>query len=50
MCLAVPAKVIAVEDSVGKVDIAGVTRDISLMLLPETKVGDFVLVHAGFAI
>ena len=43
MCLAVPAKVIAVEDSVGKVDI-------SLMLLPETKVGDFVLVHAGFAI
>ena len=50
MCLAVPAKEIAVEDSVGKVDIAGVTRDISLMLLPETKVGDFVLVHAGFAI
>ena len=33
-----------------KVDISGVTRDISLMLLPETQVGDYVLVHAGFVI
>lgn len=49
MCLAVPAKVVAINDSVGKVDIAGVTRDISLMLLPDTQLGDYVLVHAGFA-
>ncbi|MBQ7478783.1 MAG: HypC/HybG/HupF family hydrogenase formation chaperone [Selenomonadaceae bacterium] len=49
MCLAVPAKVIEVRDALGKVELSGVTRDVSLMLLPEAKVGDFVLVHAGFA-
>ena len=50
MCLAVPAKVIEIRDALGKVELSGVTRDVSLMLLPEAKVGDFVLVHAGFAI
>ena len=49
MCLAVPAKVIEIRDAMGKVELSGVTRDVSLMLLPEAKVGDFVLVHAGFA-
>ena len=49
MCLAVPAKVVALNDAIGKVEISGVTRDVSMMLLPEAKVGDFVLVHAGFA-
>ena len=49
MCLAVPAKVVAIKDSLGTVDLSGVQREVSLMLLPETKVGDFVLVHAGFA-
>lgn len=50
MCLAVPGKIIEIEDLLATVDISGVTRKISLMLLPETKVGEFVLVHAGFAI
>ncbi len=50
MCLAVPAKVVDVHDAMGKVNISGVERDISLMLLPETQIGDYVLVHAGFAI
>ena len=49
MCLAVPAKVIEIRDALGKVELSGVTRDVSLMLLPEARVGDFVLVHAGFA-
>ena len=49
MCLAFPAKVIEIKDSLAKVELSGVTRDVSLMLLPETKVGDHVLVHAGFA-
>ena len=49
MCLAVPAKVIEIRDALGKVELSGVTRDVSLMLLPEAEVGDFVLVHAGFA-
>lgn len=50
MCLAVPGKIIAIEDLLATIDISGVTRKVSLMLLPETKIGDFVLVHAGFAI
>lgn len=49
MCLAVPAKVIAVQDDLAKVEANGVTRAASLMLLPEAKLGDWVLVHAGFA-
>ena len=49
MCLAVPAKVVAIEDQLASVEVQGVRRAASLMLLPEAKVGDFVLVHAGFA-
>lgn len=50
MCLAVPAKIIAKEDMLATVEISGVTRKISLMLLPGARIGDYVLVHAGFAI
>lgn len=51
MCLAIPAKVTEMKDSrLATVDILGVTRDISLDLTPQANVGDFVLVHAGFAI
>ncbi|TYZ24087.1 HypC/HybG/HupF family hydrogenase formation chaperone [Selenomonas ruminis] len=49
MCLAVPAKVLEIENAIGKVEISGVSREVSMMLLPEAKPGDFVLVHAGFA-
>ena len=49
MCLAFPAKVIEVKGSLAKVERSGITRDVSLMLLPEAKEGDYVLVHAGFA-
>ena len=49
MCLAFPAKVIEIKDNLAKVELSGVTRDVSLMLLPEAKLGDYVLVHAGFA-
>ena len=49
MCLAVPAKIISIRDSLATVELRGVTREASLMLLPEAKVGDYVLVHAGFA-
>ena len=49
MCLAVPAKVLAITGSVARVAVGGVERDASLMLLPEAKLGDYVLVHAGFA-
>ena len=50
MCLAVPAKIVERNDWLATVDISGVTRQVSLMLLPEAAVGDYVLVHAGFAI
>ena len=50
MCVAVPARIIAREDFMATVDVNGVTRQVSLMLLPETQTGDYVLIHAGFAI
>jgi hydrogenase expression/formation protein HypC len=51
MCLAIPAKVASLnEGGLATVDILGVTREISLDLTPQAQVGDFVLVHAGFAI
>lgn len=49
MCLAVPAKVLEITGSVARVAVSGVERQASLMLLPEAKLGDYVLVHAGFA-
>lgn len=49
MCLAFPAKVLAIEGDLATVDRSGVKRAASLMLLPEAKVGDYVLIHAGFA-
>ncbi len=51
MCLAVPSEIVSINDLVATVDVYGARRDISLMLLPEEVViGDFVIVHAGFAI
>ena len=51
MCLAIPSKVISVgEFRMADVDIMGVQRNISLDLVPDAKEGDWVLVHAGFAI
>ena len=51
MCLAIPARVTAIEENhMATVDIMGVTRRVSLDLVPEAVVGDFVLVHAGFAL
>ncbi len=51
MCLAVPSKIISINDLVATVDVYGARREISLMILPEeVGIGDFVIVHAGFAI
>ncbi len=50
MCLAIPSKVTKIENSVGIIDVDGVTREASLLLLDDVKVGDYVIVHAGFAI
>lgn len=51
MCLAIPAKIATInEDNLATVDIFGVKRDISIDLTPQAQAGDYVLVHAGFAI
>jgi hydrogenase expression/formation protein HypC len=51
MCLAVPSRIIRIENSTATIDVLGAQRDISLLLIEEdVKVGDYVLVHAGFAI
>lgn len=51
MCLAVPSKIVELKDTIATIDVHGVRRDVSILLLPEdVSVGDYVLVHAGFAI
>jgi hydrogenase expression/formation protein HypC len=50
MCVAVPALVVSLNGSDAEVDIEGVRRKTSIYLTPEAKVGDYVLMHAGFAI
>ncbi len=51
MCLAIPSKVIKIENMMATVDVYGARKDISLLLMPdEVSIGDYVLVHAGFAI
>ena len=49
MCLAFPGKVIDIKENLVTIEHSGIKREASLMLLPEAKVGDYVLVHAGFA-
>ncbi len=55
MCLAIPGKILEITDEspltrAGKVSFGGVVKDINLSLVPEAGVGDFVIVHVGFAI
>ena len=50
MCLAIPALVKSINGYQAEVDIDGVTRQISTQLTPEVKVGDYVLLHTGYAI
>ncbi len=50
MCLAVPMKLIKRDGDIGTVELGGVERQISLMLMTDAKVGEYLVVHAGFAI
>ncbi len=55
MCLAVPGKVVEITGEeplsrVGKIDFGGILKEASLAFLPEANVGDYVIVHVGFAI
>jgi hydrogenase expression/formation protein HypC len=50
MCLAIPALIKSIENKEAEAEIGGITRRISLWLTPEAKVGDYVIVHTGYAI
>ena len=50
MCLAIPSKIVKIENNIGIIDVDGVQRQASLLLLEDPKVGEYVIVHAGFAI
>ncbi len=50
MCLAIPVRVVSIEGDEAETEIAGLRRRISIALTPEAKVGDYVLLHTGYAI
>jgi hydrogenase expression/formation protein HypC len=50
MCLAIPMQLTERGELEGTVELQGISRRISLMLLPEARIGDWLLVHAGYAI
>ncbi|HEY56714.1 MAG TPA: HypC/HybG/HupF family hydrogenase formation chaperone [Dehalococcoidia bacterium] len=50
MCLAIPVLIKSIEDSEAEVEIGGIARRISLELTPEARVGDYAIVHTGYAI
>ena len=50
MCLAIPAKIIKINKNMAEVKSLGVKKEIDITLVPDAGMGDFVIVHAGFAI
>jgi len=50
MCLAIPSKITHIEDKMATINVDGVQREASLLLLEDVAVGDYVIVQAGFAI
>lgn len=50
MCISIPAKIISIHDDSAKVSMAGNEYSIGIQMLDDVKVGDYVLVHTGFAI
>ena len=50
MCIAIPSKIVKIENNIGIIDVDGVQRQASLLLLEDPEVGEYVIVHAGFAI
>ncbi len=50
MCLAIPSRIVKIENQMATIDVDGVQRQAGLLLLENAQVGDWVIVHAGFAI
>ena len=50
MCLAIPAKILEIKDNTAMIESLGVKKEVEISLIPDAKKGDYVIVHAGFAI
>jgi hydrogenase expression/formation protein HypC len=50
MCLAIPARVVRIKGNLAQVDMAGVNREADIRMVSNVRVGEYVLIHAGFAI
>lgn len=50
MCLAIPAKLVEIDGTLGKAEVGGARREVDLRLVGRVRVGDYVIIHAGFAI
>lgn len=50
MCLAIPGKIIKIDGEMAEIEFGGIIKKASVQLVPEAKVGDYALIHAGFAI
>ena len=50
MCLAIPGKILKINGQLGTVDFSGVEKEINISLVSDVKKGEYVMVHAGFAI
>jgi hydrogenase expression/formation protein HypC len=54
MCLAIPGQIVSIDETglmrMARVDFGGVVRDVCLAYVPEVRLGDYVIVHTGFAI
>jgi len=50
MCWAIPARIVEIDGDVGKAELSGTVREVGLQLIDDARIGDYVLIHAGFAI
>jgi hydrogenase expression/formation protein HypC len=50
MCLAIPVRIVSIDGDEAETEIAGVRRRVSIVFTPEAKLGDYVLLHTGYAI
>lgn len=50
MCLAVPALITTIEGAMAEAELGGITKQVSILFTPEVKIGDYVVLHAGYAI
>ena len=50
MCLAIPARVVAINGDMATAQMEGVSVEACIIMLPEVKIGDYILIHAGYAL